>query len=167
MQGRVRFAPTLAEVVGVRLHLRMAKTGHLDTPPQVVLIGRRADQFDVVADLWHHVRQRGGFGNPTVPVFALGGAAYRQELAGWLGRIGVDPSLFGGHSTRRGACNDALDDGVPLDVVMKAGRWKSLAWAEYRGLTAAAMRRLAEVQPFANVSAVGPKMACLWDIKAA
>ena len=165
--GRVRFATTLEEVVGVRLSLHMAKTGHLDTPPQTVLIGRRADRWDVVEALWHHVQDKGGFSDASLPLFTLSGAEYRKELAAWLVRIGEDPAPFGGHSTRRGACNDALDDGVPLETVMKAGRWKSLAWAEYRELTPSAMRRLASVLPAAGVRPVSQTMVCLWELKAA
>ena len=165
--GRVRFAPSLQDVVGMRVTLRMAKTGHLETPPQVALIGRRSDRFDVVAEIWHHIQGKGGFSTPSLPLFGRTGAVYRRGMAVWLGKIGVDPDPFGGHSTRRGACNDALDDGVPLGDVMKAGRWRSLAWAQYRSLTPAAMRRIAAVRPTVGVHPVSPKMACLWEIKAA
>ena len=42
-------------IVGVCLKLRQAKTGHLETPPQEALIGRRSDALDVVGPLWDYM----------------------------------------------------------------------------------------------------------------
>ncbi|MCH7476661.1 MAG: site-specific integrase [SAR324 cluster bacterium] len=37
---------------------------------------------------------------------------------------GLDPAQFGGHSLRAGCATYLLDQGVPLNVVAKQGRWK-------------------------------------------
>lgn len=168
---RVRFAPSADDVVGLRLRLRVTKTGHTEQRPQEVLIGRRADaRLDVVGRLWEHFRRHGlgVVGCEQEPVFArvdptgcrrgavaVTSAEFGDGVRWWLERVGRPASKSGGHSLRRGACNDALDAGVPLDMVMRAGRWKSMAWMDYRRLTAATMRALASVGPQKGVEPLG------------
>jgi len=157
--GRVRFASTREEVVAVRLLLQMPKTGHLEVAPQEVLIGRRADELDVVGPLWDHCNRHGLLGTTRAVLTRLvsggeartevpvSGAQFRAAIGLAMEHAGLDATGFSGHSPRRGACNDALDAGVALATVMKAGRWKSMAWMGYRALTAASAREIALVLP--------------------
>ena len=181
-ERRVRFAPERRDVVGVRLWVRNAKTGHTTAAPQEVLIGRRVDAADVVMALWDFMTGWGLFepARQGESLFvALGpdgrraeqrpttSAQFRVGVVAWVGRIGAPTAKMSGHSLRRGACNDALDAGVPLEIVMKAGRWKSMAWMGYRRLTAAAMRMIAAVQPQKGVTAVtGSGLSLLLCLKA-
>ena len=45
--------------------------------------------------------------------------------------VGVDPSLYGTHSFRRGGATFALEAGVPLDTISLLGDWKSDAMYLY------------------------------------
>jgi integrase len=48
--------------------------------------------------------------------------------------VGLDPSLFGTHSMRRGANSDNVAHGVPDTICMQNGRWKTFsAYAGYIG----------------------------------
>lgn len=177
--SRVRFAVRRDQVVGVRLRLIMAKTGHLEVPPQEALIGRRTDDLDVVLPLFDWMASHGLLqgGHEEEPLWTRldvsgsrtsaprSGAEFRSSLAGWMVRIGSPAGNWGGHSLRRGACNDALDGGVPIEVVMKAGRWRSSAVFTYRRLTAAAMRAVAAVAPQAGLAQVSPASKLYFALK--
>jgi hypothetical protein len=153
--------------VGVVLRIRDSKTGKLDAAPQLVYIAKRPDRFDVVGPLWEHFRGHGlvagtsSAGDVCVksrPVFTMLVAGQRTEtpvsdryfrgaVRDAMLRIGYGEARFGTHSLRSGGANDALDNGVPLDVVMKQGRWKSSAWMVYRRSTPQMMAFMARMQP--------------------
>lgn len=166
-------------IVGVCLKLRQAKTGHLETPPQEALIGRRSDALDVVGPLWDYMVAHGlqSTGHESEPLFTrldergrrtdkpCTSEQFRAAVAAWMKRIGSHGGNWGGHSLRRGACNDALDGGVPLEVVMKAGRWKSMAVMVYRRLTWAAMRVVAAVSPQETSRNEGPLSRVYYALK--
>jgi integrase len=40
------------------------------------------------------------------------------------GACGMDPAQFGAHSLRAGCATFLLEQGVPLNIVAKQGRWK-------------------------------------------
>lgn len=172
----VRFMHGRNDVVGVRLSLVNAKTGKGDATPQAALIGRRSDGLDAVGPLWDYFEAH-GLNNLTrarEPLFCklddagrriatqpVSGSDFRGGLATLLTRAGYPAARFGGHSPRRGGCNDLFDDGVALDIVMKAGRWKSTAWMVYRELTPAAMRRMAAAPPQRGthpLGSLGPRL---------
>ena len=58
---------------------------------------------------------------------------FRKKLKGTVPEKELDCYVW--HSLRHGGCTDLLDSGVPLDVVMMHGRWKSSAWLSYRHWT--------------------------------
>lgn len=66
---------------------------------------------------------------PTPPqwpsICATGWAATGQASPAELPR-------YSAHSLRHGGCTDLLNSGVPLDVVMLQGRWRSISWLTYR-----------------------------------
>ena len=53
--------------------------------------------------------------------------AFLKELANRLSRQGMEPSLYKGHSFRRGAQQDAIDNGLSEEDSMVLGRWTSNA----------------------------------------
>ena len=170
LTSTVSFRLGRADLVGVRLRLRNAKTGHAAAAPQTALIGRRHDELDVVGSLWDYFETHGlhapearqqplfceiGPSGARLSAHAVSGDSFRRGLAELLVAGGFPARDFGGHSPRRGGCNDLFDAGVPLEMVMKAGRWRSTAWMVYRELTPAAMRRMASAPPQRGLSPLG------------
>ena len=166
----VQFHLGRPDLVGVRLTLRDAKTGHVSAKAQFALIGRRVDHMDVVGPLWDYFQAHGLYqgGHDAEPLFcelspdgrrlatmSVSGGAFRRSLSEVLTLSGISAEGFGGHSPRRGGCNDLFDAGVPLDMVMKAGRWKSIVWMAYRELSPAAMRLMASVPAQRGVHPLG------------
>ena len=151
-------APGLGVGVGVRLTIRTSKTGAGQKAFQTVLLSRRADEFDTVALLWAGF-VGGGRGRPTAPVFTeTGGAAvgrnrYIARVRAMLLACGIANALdYAGHSLRAGGATDAFDAGVPLDVVIHQGRWRSDAWKGYRRGTLFMVTRLAGMRPTAALA---------------
>lgn len=54
-----------------------------------------------------------------------------SRLRALIQSLGLDPSLFGGHSLRRGGCSLAFRAGVPIELVKAHGDWKSMAYLRY------------------------------------
>lgn len=55
----------------------------------------------------------------------MSGAAIAQVFNKRAKQAGLDPALFGGHSTRLGAAEDLVAAGASELKVMQAGRWKT------------------------------------------
>lgn len=177
--SRVRFLEDRRDLVGLRLILVNAKTGKLDAVPQTALVGRRVDHLDVVGPLYDYFISHGLFApeRRMEPLFCalnlsgqrvvqspITGALFRQGLTSLLVAAGIPTSGFGGHSPRRGGCNDLFDGGLPVDMVSAAGRWKSLAWMEYRDLTSAAMKAMAAVPVQMGVHPLGESSSELLSV---
>jgi integrase len=56
-------------------------------------------------------------------------------------------ACYAAHSLRHGGCTDLLDSGVPLDTVMRQGRWKSAAWLIYKHTTEVTRSQLSLLAP--------------------
>ena len=56
---------------------------------------------------------------------------FLRILKGGCEAIGLDPSLFGTHSMRRGNVTDQFRFGIPDQVIKTSGRWKSQAFERY------------------------------------
>ena len=52
---------------------------------------------------------------------------YRTQIKEHVAMIGLDPNRFSSHSFRAGAATDFFRAGVPMHIIMHAGRWKSTA----------------------------------------
>jgi hypothetical protein len=149
-------------VRGARLAIPDSKTGKLDAEPQYAFLARREDSRTCpVWRLWHYflVNQLFSPQRSEEPVFVEHTDAgvrdtrrpvtYRSFVDGvkyLLPLASLDPSRYAGHSFRAGGCTDAFDSGVPLDVVIAQGRWKSDAWKRYRRQTAEMIMHLARVK---------------------
>ena len=56
---------------------------------------------------------------------------FLKILKGGCEAIGLDPSIFGTHSMRRGNVSDQFRFGIPDQVIKTSGRWKSHAFERY------------------------------------
>ena len=54
-----------------------------------------------------------------------------KRLRGLLARLGLPHQRYAGHSFRRGGATYALQAGLPADVIMQLGDWKSDAYRAY------------------------------------
>ena len=54
-----------------------------------------------------------------------------EEVRQALGKAGLDPSKYCGHSFRIGAATTAAEKGMEDSVIKTLGRWRSLAYLEY------------------------------------
>jgi hypothetical protein len=124
--------------VGLRLTLRDAKTSTGQRQHQEVYLVRRSDEFDVVGPLLQLLADRQ---DPLGPLFreSSGSATSRGDFVRrtkqWLSEAGYPAAQYSGHSFRAGGTTDAFDSGVPFDIIIAQGRWKSDAWKEYRRST--------------------------------
>lgn len=169
----IRFLEENGRLAGVTLRLREAKTGK--EADQFVSIGVRQDRFDVVRPLLQYMTELGLLlpekAHNALFRRANGEAAsnsdFRALVKRCTARLGLPPAGFGGHSLRRGSANDAFDAGIPLDVIMRQGRWKSTAWMVYRRSTTAVMRLMATMQPCSEAKAVAASTTVLTMLKQA
>ncbi|PJE78160.1 hypothetical protein CI610_02910 [invertebrate metagenome] len=58
-------------------------------------------------------------------------AMFISRLKQCLATAGLDPSLYSGHSFRRGGATFALECGLSPDMIQSQGDWKSLAYQRY------------------------------------
>jgi hypothetical protein len=54
-----------------------------------------------------------------------------KMLRDFLTRLGLNPKQYAGHSFRRGGATFALQAGIPSDIIMQLGDWKSDAYRAY------------------------------------
>lgn len=55
----------------------------------------------------------------------LSGSSVSKAVKRLVGLIGLNPSHFAAHSTRRGAATDAFKEGIDVALIKRMGRWKS------------------------------------------
>lgn len=78
---------------------------------------------------------------PSTPAFLYPGpsglskmwcyTSFISKLRGILHSLGLNPSLYAGHSFRRGGASWALSQGVPLEDIKQLGDWKSDCYKLY------------------------------------
>jgi hypothetical protein len=143
-------ATALADCHTVVLTLRHTKTGVGEHAHQAVYLARRGDEFDAVSGLWQLLSDRVGSA-ADAPIFTSGPsrtAVTRELFIERVHRWATAAQLSGrfcGHSFRAGGATDAFDAGVPADVVLLQGRWRSEAWREYRRPTASVTAHLSRL----------------------
>ena len=54
-----------------------------------------------------------------------------SKVKSLVGRCGLNPGDYSGHSFRRGGCSHAYKNGVSPEYIMHQGDWKSDAWMKY------------------------------------
>ena len=152
-----------AQISGIGLDLINTKTGKFDAEPQRVFLPVRlgaAAAVCPVRHLWAYFRHHDLFApyHADEPLFvvldsngARGGCKpttyerFVDDVRKLLPLIGLNPKDYAGHSFQAGGCTDAFDSGVPGDVIITQGRWKSDAWKRYRRSTPEMLGQLARV----------------------
>ena len=71
-------------------------------------------------------------------------AVFASRLAVALGKIGLDPGLYSGHSFRRGGATWAFSSGFPVEAIKLLGDWRSDAFMLYIHLSYESRLSLAE-----------------------
>lgn len=122
----------------IRLDLFNTKTSTPSSDPMPVFIVPRDDELDATRLLM----QRLATCTATSYVFATATNApwqpatandfIREYVAALPYMQPTDLWRYSQYSLRHGGTTDMLDAGVPFEMVMQQGRWKSIAWAHYR-----------------------------------
>ena len=75
---------------------------------------------------------------PDAPAFVsdefgtpMTGKMFNSRFKELIKKCGLDPSAYSSHSFRRGSATWALQCGIPGEVVMYMGDWKSAAYLAY------------------------------------
>ena len=132
----------------VRIHLRSSKTDTLCRGVDVFL-GVTCNELCLVSALVSYLAQRG---SKEGPVFVredgspLLKSAFVQKLRSALNSIGLNESVYAGHSFRIGAATTAAERGFEDSLIKTLGRWESEAYQLYirvpRNILLATSRRL-------------------------
>ena len=73
------------------------------------------------------------FPSPVNPNTTVSESWYRKHLKNLVASIGLDPSLYSGHSGRAGGATDLFNSNVAYCFIKLFGRWKSdVALSYYR-----------------------------------
>lgn len=126
---------------GLVLHLRYSKTVQFQQRETFVVlpINSNMDLCPVAAllSLWSQT----GVSRTSAPllpvsrkrrIFALTGSHFTKLLASHLSNLNL--TGYSGHSFRRGGASHALAMGVPTEVIMAQGDWKSNCYLRYLNL---------------------------------
>lgn len=152
------------ELLGASVRVADPKTDKTSTAGQTVFLAKRGDRRDTTGRLRRLADAITG--GARAPLFSVLGAAGRSSstavaypyilelIQGWGKRVGLDGERVGGHSMRVGGANDLFNAGVPLDVVMKQGRWKSICWLVYKRGDANCLEFLRKAQPTGQARSV-------------
>lgn len=68
---------------------------------------------------------------------------FQNYLRGCLQKLGIDPSLYSGHSLRRGGASFALQCGLSAELIKLQGDWSSNAYQRYLNPSLAMRQQLA------------------------
>jgi hypothetical protein len=144
------------------LRLRDPKTATALGDVRVVYVSDADPQLPVLPELRALIaRQSAGGVTPEAALFSLqAGRRYSSDsvnsaikaLAAATGQ-----GCFTAHSLRHGGCTDLLDAAVPLDIVLRQGRWRSIAWLTYRHPSSAIVSHM--VRLHSSASSLGPHLA--------
>lgn len=161
-------ATTLEEACGVAIRIRNSKTGKLTDEAQVVYIARRYDEFDVVRPLAQYMLAHGLLapGTANARLFChLDGKGVRtdrvirrEDIQAMVQRVlresgypSAEASGYTGHSFRAGGATDAHLSGMPLELIIQQGRWKSDAWRIYQRPSPNVVHQWAQWRPVQEV----------------
>jgi len=123
----------LANPSCIRVFLKKSKTDQ-EKQGTLVYLGKTGESLYPVAALlsWLVIR-----GNGKGPLFQYANGTpltqsnFTAEFRRALGRIGVDPRNYSGHSFRAGTATEAASQGVGYATIKLLGRWKSSAYQVY------------------------------------
>lgn len=117
----------------LQIHLKASKTDPFRLGVDV-FIGKAGNGLCPVRAMTEYLSRRGG---STGPLFHfkngkfLTRCAFVARVRDAMSQQGIDPSIYSGHSFRRGAATAALDRGLGDATIKMLGRWKSDAYTRY------------------------------------
>ena len=130
-------APLTREDVAVendRITLRLRHTKTRPTQTVTISIARSGGEVCAVKALEAYLHRRGHGPGPLF-VYASGQAMVREQLITNLRslcrRLGLDSSVYSGHSLRIGAATTAAARGLPDWLLKALGRWESECYQTY------------------------------------
>ena len=115
------------------IHIKVAKTDQFRKGTTVALGSTKTDLCPVAA-LLDYLDKRGAgpgplfLGADSIPLHRQ---AFVREVQKALCTVGIDGTLFNGHSFRIGAATSASAAGVAETTIKALGRWNSLAYQGY------------------------------------
>ena len=117
----------------VQIHLKTSKVDQFGQGVDVVL-GCTGRELCPVQALTHYLRIRGSSAGPFFVARdgrTLTKAVFVDRFRAILREIGVQASLFAGHSFRIGAATSAAVAGIEDSMIQTLGRWHSAAFLTY------------------------------------
>ena len=117
----------------IRVHIKQSKTDQFRKGIHL-FIGRTQSDICPVRAILNYLVVRGKTEGPLF-LFPDGTYLTRQrlveEVRQALGKAGLDPTKYCGHSFRIGAATTAAEKGMEDSLIKTLGRWRSLAYLEY------------------------------------
>lgn len=117
----------------IQVHLKASKTNPFRAGVDV-FIGRAGNKLCPIRAMTEYLSRRGGSAGPLF-YFKNGKfltrATFVAKVRDAMSQKGIDPSIYSGHSFRRGAATAALDKGLGDATIKMLGRWKSEAYTRY------------------------------------
>ena len=134
----------------VEVHIKASKTDPFRKGVSIYL-GRGSEELCPVAAILDYLVRRGSTLGPLF-VFSDGKYLTRQRfvvaIRSALDSVGIDSSLYAGHSFRIGAATTAAQCGLQDSLIKTLGRWESTAYLLYvrmpRDTLCSVARRLVE-----------------------
>ena len=117
----------------IRIHLKKSKTDQLKKGADI-FIGKTGNDLCPVSAMLAYVAIRGFREGPLfrfVDGRPLTKDRFIHHLRSALTGVGIDSSLYSGHSFRIGAATTAAEKGVEDSTIRALGRWKSDAYLGY------------------------------------
>lgn len=124
---------------GLQLHLQQTKTLQAKDSAVTITLASLPHHLDPVSAYLHHVRLVPA--PPSSPAFlyttsagsttTLTHTTFVARLKSLLRLIGVNPTLYSGHSLRRGGCTLAFRAGVSTELLQFHGTWRSDCYNRY------------------------------------
>ncbi len=117
----------------LRVHLKQSKTDQLREGIDI-FVARTDNDLSPVAAMLAYLAIRGAAPGPLFK-FADGSVLSRGHfvlhIRDALKRLGLDSSVYSGHSFRIGAATTAAERGIPDSTIQALGRWKSASFLRY------------------------------------
>lgn len=136
-RSSVQFLPSIDNPTHIRLSLPASKTDPFRCGVTILIASAPAGSTTCPVTALRRLWLLRPDASPTDPLFtdALGGplsrAPFIKELKLRLAAIGLDESLYSGHSFRRGAATSAASVGYSDYEIQLLGRWRSDAYKLY------------------------------------
>ena len=113
----------------LRVNIKQSKTDPFRHGVYII-VGATGESLCPVAAVLHYLTIRGMEAGPLF-CFSDGRALTRQRFVSPLSDLGLDTSLYSGHSFRIGAATTAAARGISDALIKTMGRWENMAYTTY------------------------------------